>query len=48
MVDPQNGKSRVAEIKVMYPSDVARVYGLSDTPKAEILNQVDSENCPEY
>lgn len=35
---------RGAEIKVMYPSDVARVYGLSDTPKAgDILNQVDSE-----
>ncbi|HQP63350.1 MAG TPA: translation initiation factor IF-2, partial [Candidatus Cloacimonas sp.] len=33
-----------AEIKVIYPSDVARIYGLSDTPKAgDILNQVDSE-----
>lgn len=35
---------RGAELKVLYPSDVARVYGLSDTPKAgDILNQVDSE-----
>jgi translation initiation factor IF-2 len=35
---------RGAEIKVIYPSDVARIYGLSDTPKAgDILNQVDSE-----
>ncbi|HPB18354.1 MAG TPA: translation initiation factor IF-2 [Candidatus Cloacimonas sp.] len=35
---------RGGEIKVLYPSDVARVYGLSDTPKAgDVLNQVDSE-----
>ena len=35
---------RGGEIKVIYPSDVARIYGLSDTPKAgDILNQVDSE-----
>ncbi len=35
---------RGGEIKVLLPSDVARVYGLSDTPKAgDILNQVDSE-----
>ena len=37
---------RGAELKVLYPSDVARVYGLSDTPKAgDILNQVDSEKA---
>jgi translation initiation factor IF-2 len=35
---------RGGEIKVLYPSDVARVYGLSDAPKAgDMLNQVDSE-----
>jgi translation initiation factor IF-2 len=35
---------RGGEIKILYPSDVARVYGLSDTPKAgDMLNQVDSE-----
>ncbi len=35
---------RGGEIKVLYPSDVARIYGLSDTPKAgDMLNQVDSE-----
>lgn len=35
---------RGTEIKTLYPSDVARVYGLSDTPKAgDVLNQVDSE-----
>jgi translation initiation factor IF-2 len=32
------------EMKTLYPSDVARIYGLSDTPKAgDVLNQVDSE-----
>ncbi len=38
---------RGAELKVLYPSDVARVYGLSDNPKAGdiILNQVDSEKA---
>jgi translation initiation factor IF-2 len=35
---------RGQEIKVLYPSDVARVYGLNETPKAgDVLNQVDSE-----
>lgn len=35
---------RGGEIKILYPSDVARVYGLSDAPKAgDMLNQVDSE-----
>ncbi|MDD2229140.1 MAG: translation initiation factor IF-2 [Candidatus Cloacimonetes bacterium] len=35
---------RGGEIKVLYPSDVARIYGLSDAPKAgDMLNQVDSE-----
>lgn len=35
---------RGQEIKVLYPSDVARIYGLNDTPKAgDLLNQVDSE-----
>ncbi len=35
---------RGTEIKTLLPSDVARVYGLSDTPKAgDVLNQVDSE-----
>lgn len=35
---------RGTEIKTLYPSDVARIYGLSDTPKAgDILNQVDTE-----
>ncbi|MDP2173322.1 MAG: translation initiation factor IF-2 [Candidatus Cloacimonadaceae bacterium] len=35
---------RGTEIKVLYPSDVARVYGLSQTPKAgDVLNQVDTE-----
>jgi translation initiation factor IF-2 len=33
---------RGTEIKTLLPSDVARVYGLSDTPKAgDVLNQVD-------
>jgi len=35
---------RGLEIKELFPSDVARVYGLSDTPKAgDVLNQVDTE-----
>ncbi|MCB5235164.1 MAG: translation initiation factor IF-2 [Candidatus Cloacimonetes bacterium] len=35
---------RGLEILELGPSDVARVYGLSDTPKAgDVLNQVDSE-----
>jgi translation initiation factor IF-2 len=35
---------RGQEIKTLFPSDVARIYGLNDTPKAgDILNQVDSE-----
>ena len=35
---------RGLEIKELGPSDVARIYGLSDTPKAgDVLNQVDSE-----
>ncbi|MDD3235017.1 MAG: translation initiation factor IF-2 [Candidatus Cloacimonetes bacterium] len=35
---------RGGEIKVLYPSDVAKIYGLSDAPKAgDMLNQVDSE-----
>ena len=35
---------RGGEIKELGPSDVARIYGLSDTPKAgDMLNQVDSE-----
>lgn len=35
---------RGTEIKTLYPSDVARIYGLSDTPKAgDLLNQVDTE-----
>jgi translation initiation factor IF-2 len=35
---------RGVEIKTLHPSDVARVYGLSDAPKAgDMLNQVDSE-----
>ncbi len=35
---------RGQEIKILYPSDVARIYGLNDTPKAgDLLNQVDSE-----
>ncbi len=35
---------RGLEIKELGPSDVARVYGLSGTPKAgDVLNQVDSE-----
>lgn len=35
---------RGTEIKTLHPSDVARVYGLSDAPKAgDMLNQVDSE-----
>lgn len=35
---------RGQDIKVLHPSDVARVYGLNDTPKAgDVLNQVDSE-----
>jgi translation initiation factor IF-2 len=35
---------RGVEIKTLDPSDVARIYGLSDTPKAgDVLNQVDSE-----
>lgn len=35
---------RGVEIKTLYPSDVARIYGLSDTPKAgDVLNQVENE-----
>jgi len=35
---------RGTEIKTLLPSDVARIYGLSDAPKAgDLLNQVDSE-----
>ncbi len=35
---------RGQELKVLYPSDVARIYGLDDTPKAgDVLNQVDTE-----
>lgn len=35
---------RGAEIKELTPSDVARIYGLNDVPKAgDILNQVDNE-----
>jgi len=35
---------RGTEIKTLFPSDVARIYGLSDAPKAgDMLNQVDSE-----
>ncbi len=35
---------RGVEIKVLMPSDVARIYGLSDTPKAgDLINQVESE-----
>lgn len=35
---------RGLEIKELGPSDVARIYGLCDTPKAgDVLNQVDSE-----
>ncbi|HOH98681.1 MAG TPA: translation initiation factor IF-2 [Candidatus Cloacimonadota bacterium] len=35
---------RGIEIKELYPSDVARIYGLADTPKAgDVLSQVDSE-----
>jgi translation initiation factor IF-2 len=32
---------RFQEIKILYPSDIARIYGLNDVPKAgDILNQV--------
>jgi len=35
---------RGQEIKTLYPSDVARIYGLDETPKAgDVLNQVDSD-----
>ncbi len=35
---------RGTEIKVLYPSDVARLYGLSDAPKAgDVLNQVEDD-----
>ncbi|MDZ4181777.1 MAG: translation initiation factor IF-2, partial [Candidatus Cloacimonadaceae bacterium] len=35
---------RGIEIKELFPSDVARIYGLSETPKAgDVLNQVDNE-----
>lgn len=35
---------RGKELKTLYPSDVARIYGLNDPPKAgDVLNQVDSE-----
>jgi translation initiation factor IF-2 len=35
---------RGVEIKELFPSDVARLYGLNDVPKAgDVLNQVDTE-----
>jgi len=35
---------RGQELKTLYPSDVGRIYGLDDTPKAgDIFNQVESE-----
>jgi len=35
---------RGAEIKELFPSDVARIFGLNDVPKAgDVLNQVDNE-----
>lgn len=35
---------RGMEIKELFPSDIARVYGLSEVPKAgDVLNQVDNE-----
>lgn len=35
---------RGQEVETLYPADVGRIYGLSDTPKAgDILNEVDSE-----
>ena len=35
---------RGVEIKLLKPADVARIYGLSDTPKAgDLINQVDTE-----
>jgi translation initiation factor IF-2 len=35
---------RGQDIKVLNPSDVGRIYGLNDTPKAgDVLNQVDTE-----
>lgn len=35
---------RGQEVTTLYPADVGRIYGLSDTPKAgDVLNQVDSE-----
>jgi len=35
---------RGTEIKELFPSDVARLYGLNDVPKAgDVLNQVDTE-----
>ncbi len=35
---------RGQDVKTLYPSDVGRIYGLNDTPKAgDVLNEVDSE-----
>ncbi len=35
---------RGKELKMLNPSDVARIYGLNDTPKAgDVLNEVDSD-----
>lgn len=35
---------RGGEIKILYPSDVARIYGLAEVPKAgDLLNQVENE-----
>jgi len=35
---------RGQEVATLFPADVGRIYGLSDTPKAgDVLNQVDSE-----
>lgn len=35
---------RGQELKILSPSDVGRIYGLNDTPKAgDLLNQVDTE-----
>ncbi len=35
---------RGQDVKILHPSDVGRIYGLNDTPKAgDVLNQVESE-----